>query len=104
MTDTIHPTFAELARVFARIGCLSFGGPAGQIALMHRELVDEREVQAALAAFSPVWDTLSPREQARIIRLLVERVDYDGKRGTVSVTFRPTGIKSLAQQYEEIAA
>ncbi|WP_188772775.1 chromate efflux transporter [Novosphingobium endophyticum] len=37
------PTFAELVRVFARIGCLSFGGPAGQIALMHRELVDERE-------------------------------------------------------------
>lgn len=26
----------------ARIGCLSFGGPAGQIALMHRELVEER--------------------------------------------------------------
>lgn len=31
----------ELARVWARIGLLSFGGPAGQIALMHRELVDE---------------------------------------------------------------
>lgn len=36
-----HPDFSELIRVFARIGCLSFGGPAGQIALMHRELVDE---------------------------------------------------------------
>jgi chromate transporter len=34
---------SELTRVFARIGCLSFGGPAGQIALMHRELVDERQ-------------------------------------------------------------
>lgn len=37
-----HPTFSELTRVSARIGCLSFGGPAGQIALMHRELVEER--------------------------------------------------------------
>jgi chromate transporter len=37
-----HPTFSELVRVSARIGFLSFGGPAGQIALMHRELVDER--------------------------------------------------------------
>lgn len=37
------PNFNELVRVFARIGCLSFGGPAGQIALMHRELVDERK-------------------------------------------------------------
>lgn len=38
-----HPDFSELVRVFGRIGCLSFGGPAGQIALMHRELVDERK-------------------------------------------------------------
>ncbi len=37
-----HPPFSELVRVCARIGFLSFGGPAGQIALMHRELVDER--------------------------------------------------------------
>ena len=40
--QTSNPDFAELVRVFARIGCLSFGGPAGQIALMHRELVEER--------------------------------------------------------------
>ena len=37
------PTFAEATKVWARIGCLSFGGPAGQIALMHREIVDERQ-------------------------------------------------------------
>lgn len=36
------PTFAEATRVWLRIGCLSFGGPAGQIALLHREVVDER--------------------------------------------------------------
>jgi chromate transporter len=33
----------EATRVWARIGLLSFGGPAGQIALMHRELVEERK-------------------------------------------------------------
>jgi chromate transporter len=36
------PAPSELVRVFGRIGVLSFGGPAAQIALMHRELVDER--------------------------------------------------------------
>jgi chromate transporter len=36
------PGLRELTRVFLRIGLLSFGGPAGQIALMHRELVEER--------------------------------------------------------------
>jgi chromate transporter len=41
--DTLHhPSFAELVRVSARIGFLSFGGPIGQIALMHRELIEER--------------------------------------------------------------
>ena len=33
---------SEMIRVFGRIGLLSFGGPAAQIALMHRELVEER--------------------------------------------------------------
>ena len=36
------PTLSDLVRVFLRIGLLSFGGPAGQIALMHRELVEDR--------------------------------------------------------------
>lgn len=39
---TMPATFADATRVFARIGLLSFGGPAGQIALMHRELVEQR--------------------------------------------------------------
>ncbi|MFY0735999.1 MULTISPECIES: chromate efflux transporter [Aurantimonas] len=34
--------FSEAVRVWAKIACLSFGGPAGQIAVMHRILVDEK--------------------------------------------------------------
>ncbi len=40
--EPARPSFAALLRVFTRIGFLSFGGPAGQIALMHRELVEQR--------------------------------------------------------------
>ena len=36
------PSFGEVTRTFAKIGLLSFGGPAGQIALMHRILVEEK--------------------------------------------------------------
>lgn len=36
------PSFQEALSVWAKIGLVSFGGPAGQIALMHRVLVDER--------------------------------------------------------------
>ncbi len=43
MSTVAHPTFAETLRTFFKIGCLGFGGPAGQIALMHRILVDEKK-------------------------------------------------------------
>lgn len=42
VTEPSTPTFAEATRVWAKIGLLSFGGPAGQIVLMHKELVEER--------------------------------------------------------------
>jgi chromate transporter len=35
--------FADALRVWLKIGCLGFGGPAGQIALMHRILVEEKK-------------------------------------------------------------
>lgn len=36
------PTFREALRFWAKLGCVSFGGPAGQIALLHTELVEKR--------------------------------------------------------------
>jgi chromate transporter len=37
------PSLRELTAAAAKIGCLSFGGPAAQIALMHRVFVDEKK-------------------------------------------------------------
>ncbi len=37
-----HPTLGEATGVWARVALLSFGGPAGQIAVMHRILVEEK--------------------------------------------------------------
>jgi len=37
-----HPRLGEALRYWLRLGCISFGGPAGQIALMHEELVRRR--------------------------------------------------------------
>lgn len=36
------PSFREAVRYWFKLGCISFGGPAGQIAIMHRELVERR--------------------------------------------------------------
>ena len=68
------------------------------------ELVDEDNVADVLRDFESHWESLSPDQQARMLKLLIERVDYDGTESTVSVTLRPTGvtgIKSLVDQMTE---
>ncbi len=40
--NAVPASDADFLRAFATIGVLSFGGPAGQIATMHRELIDRR--------------------------------------------------------------
>ena len=38
-----RPGFGEFFLVWLKIGCINFGGPAGQIAMMHRMMVDEKK-------------------------------------------------------------
>ena len=56
----------------------------------------EREVVEVVTAFAPLWDELFPAEQARIIRLLVERVDL-GPSG-LHVRLRAEGLQTLVQE------
>ena len=42
-TPADEPSFRDALGVWLKIGCLGFGGPAGQIALMHRILIDEKK-------------------------------------------------------------
>ncbi|MFB3909981.1 MAG: recombinase family protein [Candidatus Eisenbacteria bacterium] len=69
-------------------------------AAVERDRVDEADLARALESFDPVWESLTPQEQARVVELLVERVGYDGERHRVAITFRPGGIKVLAQEVE----
>jgi site-specific DNA recombinase len=59
-------------------------------------LVEEREIIEALGALEPMWDELYPAEQARILRLLIERIDVapDG----ISVTLHAAGIRRLVAE------
>jgi len=62
------------------------------------EVVDQREMAAALSVFSPVWESLTATDRARAMQLLVERIGYDGREGRLSITFRNAGIKTMNQE------
>ena len=60
---------------------------------VQQERLDEAEAARALAGLDPAWGALTPDEQARVVQLLVSRVDYDGAQGKVAITFHPLGLK-----------
>lgn len=62
----------------------------------------EAEVRDALEGFDPLWDELFPSEQARIVQLLIERVDVtaDG----VDIRLRAAGLGSLAADLRSATA
>jgi hypothetical protein len=68
--------------------------------------ITEREVTVLLADFATVWSELFPAEQARIVQLLVERVDVQDD--LLEVRIRAEGLASLVgelrQQGERMAA
>jgi site-specific DNA recombinase len=65
---------------------------------LSQSLVTEDEAAAALSAFQPVWGALTPREQARLLELLIERVEFDGASDSVKLVFHASGIHALSQQ------
>ena len=61
------------------------------------EAVTETEVRDALLELDPLWDELFPAEQARIIQLLVERVDIG--EGDLDIRLRSEGLPGLAREF-----
>lgn len=100
---------ANVARIaginerLAQIGRRASEVDAGIVA-SGRETITRAEAEAAFADFNGLWSNLIPREQARLLRLLVATVDYDADAGSVAVDFRPTSIRTLAALRVEEAA
>jgi len=78
-------TESRLREILHELGCLEGLG------------VDEGDFRAALAQFGPVWESLNSREQVYIIRILIERIVYNGKTNKVTVSFRSAGIRRMCQ-------
>jgi site-specific DNA recombinase len=71
-----------------------------ELAVLQSASIDKRDLARALALFDEVWSCLFPAERERIIGLLIERVDFSAERESVTITFKPSGIRSLADEIE----
>lgn len=56
----------------------------------------ESDVRAALLEFEPLWNELFPAEQARIVELLVERVEV--RPDSIDLSLRVDGLTSLCSE------
>jgi len=62
---------------------------------INTESLDPSKLRLVL---EPAWDQLAAAERAAIMGRLLERVDYDGDHGKVTITFQRQGIQALANQ------
>ena len=65
-------------------------------ARVHADDVSEADARAALQHLDPLWDELFPAEQARIVALLVERVEISTEG--LNVRLRLDGLTGLARE------
>jgi site-specific DNA recombinase len=88
----------RLAQLQARLGQIEqrLVRLRGQREALRRECLDEAAAAEALSGLVPAWEAMTPDEQARVVRLLVARVDYDGRQGKATIAFQPLGLKTLA--------
>ncbi len=81
----------EIDDVKRRLGIVS-----DEVRGLEASEITERDVIEAMDKLNPVWDELFPAEQARIVQLLVERVEV-GPDG-LAVRLRSDGLRSLVAE------
>ncbi|MDW6020768.1 chromate efflux transporter [Mesorhizobium sp. BAC0120] len=98
-TDTPHHgiSFSEAVRVWVRVAALSFGGPAGQIAVMHRILVEEKRWIGEMRFLHALnFCTLLPGPEAQQLAVYIGWLLHKTKGGLVAgVLFVLPGVVSI---------
>jgi site-specific DNA recombinase len=98
MANPNDPTLSRLADLHDRIAKTEpelHGLRSRMNKLQVMQLADE-EVRTAFGDFEKMWHTLTMREQAKLVRVLVERVEYDPSDTSLSVSFHASAIQSLS--------
>jgi chromate transporter len=95
-------SFAEAVRTWARVAALSFGGPAGQIAVMHRILVEEKRwIGEARFLHALNYCMLLPGPEAQQLAVYIGWLLHGTKGGLVAGTLfvLPGFVAILALSY-----
>ncbi|MEI8197239.1 MAG: recombinase family protein, partial [Phycisphaerae bacterium] len=96
LQDRIRDAEQRLTEVRLELDCLA------------QTTVEEASVASVMGEFGSLWEALTPAEQARLLNLLIQRIEYDGAKGTIVLTFHPAGISTFAREYtpptQEMAA
>lgn len=91
---------AELTKAQDRVATLT--GRLDEIATEETALaaqtVDQADLARALEAFDPIWEVLLVPERERVLKLLIERIDYNGGTGDLRITWRLSGLANFAAE------
>jgi site-specific DNA recombinase len=68
-----------------------------EMASLDPQAIDRADLARALEEFDPIWDVLLTPEKERLLRLLIDRIDYDGGGGKLSIAWRLAGFGQLAE-------
>jgi chromate transporter len=84
---TPHPTLSELAAASLTIGLLGFGGPAGQIALMHKVFVDDKKwIDEDRYLYALSYCTLLPGPEAQQLATYIGWLLHGVRGGLIAGT------------------
>ena len=68
-----------------------------------QDRVTATDIDVAPADFEGVWNTLSPREQAQLVALVVARVEFEAAQSTVAVTEPPVPVDEMIELYQGLS-
>jgi chromate transporter len=86
--STQHPSFGEAFRFWLKLGFISFGGPTGQIAIMHTELVEKRKwISEARFLHALNYCMLLPGPEAQQLAIYVGWLLHKTRGGIVAGAF-----------------
>ena len=99
-------TSSRIADLHERVSCgeQKLAHVVSRVKNLESQQITHQEVMDAFKDFDNIWNVLNTRERTKIISLLVARIDFDVIDSTITISFHPSAIKSMATKTSEDAA